>query len=93
MLLRQQAITLRAIMALTPVKARSPTAFTVSGHTIRGQEPISGQTDTVTRAPKLLYIFGAGWRSWLRASPPLWITLLVRRQAHPQGLRKAPGFE
>jgi hypothetical protein len=54
----EQAITLRAITALSPVKARSPTAFTASGHTIRGQEPISGQTDTVTRAPKLLHIFG-----------------------------------
>ena len=50
--LRQQAITLRAIMALGPIKVRSLTAFTASSHTIRGQEPILAQTDTVTRAPE-----------------------------------------
>jgi hypothetical protein len=55
---RQPAIMHRAIMALSPVKARSPTAFSASGDTVRGQEPTLGQTDTVTRAPKLLYIFG-----------------------------------
>jgi hypothetical protein len=43
-----------------PVKARSPTAAAASGHTIRGQEPISGQTDTVTPAPKLAVHF---WRA------------------------------
>ena len=53
-LLRQQAITLRAIMVLRPVKVRSLTAFTASSHTILGQEPILAQTDTVTRAPEVL---------------------------------------
>jgi hypothetical protein len=62
MLLRQQAITLRAIMAHSPVKARPPTAAAASGHTIGGQEPISGQTDTVTRAPKPREIYLAGPR-------------------------------
>ena len=51
MLLRQKAITL-LVTALHRARMRLPIACGASNHTIRGPEPISGQTVTASRAPK-----------------------------------------
>jgi hypothetical protein len=86
--LRQQAITLRAIMAPRPAEARSPTAAAASGHTTPGQEPISGQMETVTRAPKPLKIIGATTRHDRRTSWPFRPDL-HRRHSPGHSLRQA----